>query len=323
MATSLTFVRDRETAAADLKGLLKATGIVVISEETIGHGIKLYAAYRETSFSLVLYFTEKTGRSSKVVLEKETDQIRRAVISALGASAPKASSVTNPLLSPARGRTHIGIDESGKGDYFGPLVIAGVCVLPEEEARLLEMGVKDSKLIPDKQVTTTAERIKSLVTEKRFSIVIVGPEKYNELYPRVRNLNRLLAWGHARVLENLLERSPCDLAVCDQFGDESYIKNAVMEKGKSVTLIQSPRAEQDVAVAAASILARDAFLMKLGELSEKYVIHLPKGATSVIHVAKDFVRTHGRNELGKVAKLHFKTTQKVLASGALPEKSSS
>ncbi len=313
MATSITFVRSRNEALGALKGLLRDAGIVVVAEDPLGHGVKLHAVYEDRSFSLILYFSEKTGRSSKVVLEKETEQICRVLAETLAASPlSPASARPNPLLESLRGQTHIGIDESGKGDYFGPLVIAGVCVAADDESRLVQSGVRDSKLLSDKQVVPLAEKIRSLVGEKKYDVMHINPEKYNELYARIRNLNKLLAWGHARVLENLLEKNPCNLAVCDQFGNESLIEKALMEKGKAIRLVQAPRAEQDTAVAAASILARDTFLKKLGEMSEKYDITFPKGATIVVGVAKDFVNAHGQSELGKVAKLHFKTTEKVL-----------
>jgi ribonuclease HIII len=277
------------------------------------HAVKLHADHDGRPFSLVVYFTAKTGKSSKVVIEKETDAIRDAVFTALGkASLPLSSPKANLSLSQLRGRTHIGIDESGKGDFFGPLVIAGVCIEPDDEMALVKAGVKDSKLISDGQVLTIAEKIRTLVSDKRYDVIHMGCEKYNELYGRIHNLNRLLAWGHARVLENLLEKSPCSLAVCDQFGDERYINSALMEKGRAITLIQMHRAEADLAVAAASILARDTFLRKLKELSEKYGITLPKGATHVIEPGKTFVAAHGQAELVKVAKLHFKTTEKVI-----------
>lgn len=313
MATSIPFIRNRDEAVHELKRLLREAGIVVLAEDTLGHGVKLHSAYKDKSFALVLYFSQKTGQSSRVVLEKETDEINRVVTSVLvGPISSTAVVVGNPRLEEVRGLTYIGIDESGKGDYFGPLVIAGVCSTADDETTLLRIGVKDSKLIADKQVLLMAEQIRSLVTEKRYNVIHINPEKYNELYPRIRNLNRLLAWGHARVLENLLEKSPCTLAVCDQFGDERYIKKALMDRGKTVELVQTPKAEQDLAVAAASILARDTFLRKLTEMSERYGVKFPKGASSVIDVARDLVSTHGQSELGKVAKLHFKTTEKVL-----------
>ncbi len=313
MATSIPFVRESTEAVTILKQLLRSAGIAVTAEDTTEYGVKLYASFRDASFALVLYFTRKTGRSSKVVLERETEGIRRAVVSALDAPpAAVDSSIGDPMLDDVRGRGHIGIDESGKGDYFGPLVIAGVYVKPDDELGLTERGVKDSKLLSDRQVAIVADKVRSLLGSQRYDLVCVNPEKYNELYVKMRNLNKLLAWGHARVLENLLHRNDCDLAVCDQFGDENYIRNALMEKGKSVTLIQTPKGERDVAVAAASILARDTFVRKLGELSRRYGVTFPKGAFAVVEVARDFVRASGRTDLAKVAKLHFKTTTSVL-----------
>jgi ribonuclease HIII len=327
VATSIPFVRDKDTAIKVLKGLLAQVGVVIISEVAMEHAVKLHGDHDGRPFAIIVYFTAKTGQSSKVVIEKETVAIREAVLSALGnashpISSPLASayhtSKSSPeltlSLSQLRGHTHIGIDESGKGDYFGPLVIAGVCIEPDDEMQLIKAGVKDSKLISDSQVVPIAEKIKTLVSEKRYDIIHIGPEKYNDLYARIRNLNKLLAWGHAKVLENLLEKSPCNLAVCDQFGDESYINKALMEKGRGIELIQMVRAEADLAVAAASILARDTFLRKLKILSEKYGITLPKGSTHVINPARKFVDIHRESELGKVAKLHFKTTEKVLGN---------
>ena len=204
----------------------------------------------------------------------------------------------------------IGIDESGKGDYFGPLVIAGVYVAHEQEEQLRAAGVRDSKTLSDKKATALAEQIRALCPS---TIVVIGPERYNSLHASFKNLNRLLAWGHARAIENLLEKVSCDRVVADQFGDERFLKNALMAKGRTVTLIQKPRAEEEVAVAAASIVARAEFLRRLQELSARYGVPLPKGASDVVITAgKEFVRQHGAEALGQVAKLHFRTTASVL-----------
>lgn len=315
MAISIPFVRNKDVAVGELKQLLSRSGMVAFAEDTLEHAVRLHVAHKDTSFALILYFSAKTGRSSKIVLEKETVEIADTVRGILeepwspGASAPAPS---NPLLLALKGKDRMGIDESGKGDYFGPLTIAGVCVTEKDEDKLVRAGVKDSKLVSDKQARVIAGKIKSSLREKQYDIVQINPEKYNELYGRIRNLNRLLAWGHARVIENLLGRNDCTIAVCDQFGDESYIRKALMDKGKSATLVQSHRAEQDVAVAAASILARDAFLKKLADASRAYGVELPKGASQVVDAARKFVAIHGPEELGKVAKLHFKTTAEVL-----------
>jgi ribonuclease HIII len=215
-------------------------------------------------------------------------------------------------MSAANGQ--IGIDESGKGDYFGPLVIAGVYVAREQEEPLRTAGVRDSKMLSDKQAAAFAEQIRVLCP---FTIVAIGPERYNSLQASFKNLNRLLAWGHARAIENLLEKVPCDRVVADQFGDERFLNNALMAKGQAVKLIQKPRAEEEVAVAAASIIARAEFLRRLQELSTRYGVALPKGASDmVITAGKEFVRRHGTEALGQVAKLHFRTTTRVLGKNA-------
>jgi ribonuclease HIII len=205
----------------------------------------------------------------------------------------------------------IGIDESGKGDYFGPLVIAAVFVTPASEQDLALMQVRDSKKISDGRILDMAPDVRLVCPH---SVVAIGPQRYNELYAKINNLNRLLAWGHARALENLLQQVDCDLAIADQFGDERLILNALQEKGKQIRLVQRTRAEADLAVAAASILARAEFLLRLQRLSEDVRTALPKGASAAVELAgRMVVRKYGEDRLGTVAKLHFKTTKQVLA----------
>ncbi len=207
--------------------------------------------------------------------------------------------------------TRIGIDESGKGDYFGPLVVAAVFVDATTESELRLMQVRDSKKISDGRILELAPDIRTICPH---SVVAIGPQRYNELYRKIKNLNRLLAWGHARALENLLERVDCDLAIADQFGDERLILNALQEKGKRIRLEQRPKAESDLAVAAASIVARAEFLLRLKRLSDEVGTTLPKGASPAVELAaRMIVKKHGQERLGAVAKLHFKTTQAVLA----------
>ena len=138
----------------------------------------------------------------------------------------------------ATGLARIGLDESGKGDYFGPLVIGAVYVDNRTEAKLLQMGVRDSKRLTDNRILDLAEEIKQLCPH---SVVHIGPKRYNELYSEIKNLNELLAWGHARALENVLEDTACNLAVADQFGNESFLLNALLKKGRQITLEQRPK----------------------------------------------------------------------------------
>ncbi len=203
----------------------------------------------------------------------------------------------------------IGVDESGKGDYFGPLVVAACYVGPEHIAEL--DGVKDSKKLTDMQALRLAGKIKATCPH---SVIAINPEKYNELYEKFKNLNTLLAWGHARAIENVMEVQPALVVISDQFAAGGHVvKRALYEKGRQAEFISRVRAEEDLAVAAASILARAEFLRKLEWLGKEFQMTLPKGATNVIGPGKQFVAKFGAEKLGSVAKLHFKTTQQVLA----------
>ena len=200
---------------------------------------------------------------------------------------------------------HIGIDESGKGDFFGPLVIAG-CYLTEENAcKLKNMGVVDSKKLDDKKILKLSEEIKTISV---YNIVTVGNKKYNELYSKFKNLNKLLAWGHSTVLENLLVKTNAKIAISDKFADEKVIICALKEKGKSINLIQQTKAESDTAVAAASILARAEFVKRILKLSFDYKTEFPKGAgNNVLIQGREFLKKYGIKELENVSKTHFKT----------------
>ena len=174
--------------------------------------------------------------------------------------------------------------------------------------------MRDSKTISDRRV---AELARIIVASCQTSVVAIGPERYNSLYPKFANLNRLLAWAHARVLENLLASVPCTRAISDQFADERLLREALMEKGRTITLIQQPRAEVHLAVAAASVLARAEFLQRLAATGARFGVTLPKGAGPPVLVAgRRFVSRQGPEALGQVAKLHFRTTQQILGPSA-------
>ncbi|MER3496520.1 MAG: ribonuclease HIII, partial [Armatimonadota bacterium] len=173
-------------------------------------------------------------------------------------------------------------------------------------------GVRDSKTVTDAMALSLSTRIARVCPHH---VVSIGPAKYNELYANFKNLNHLLAWAHARAIENVLEHQSASRIVSDEFAKGgAVVRTALGAAGKEVEFVSRVRAESDPAVAAASILARAQFLRKLKSLSEEFGIELPKGATIVLPIGKKFVARHGVEALGKVAKLHFKTTLKVLGS---------
>lgn len=205
---------------------------------------------------------------------------------------------------------HIGIDESGKGDFFGPLCVAGVYVQMEGFATLQALGVKDSKSLTDKTITKLAKEIKRHCL---YHIVKINPIKYNQIYASFKNLNRLLAWGHATAIEQLVEQSGCQNVIVDQFADEHVVELALKRKNLVVNLTQRHRAEEDLAVAAASILARDAFIDGLHRLGQELGIVLPKGSSqATIAVGQAILKRWGEEKLREICKEHFKTFNIIL-----------
>jgi len=217
----------------------------------------------------------------------------------------------------------IGVDESGKGDFFGPLVIAACYVAPEHLAELED--VRESKKINDARAMQLSAKIRKACPH---SIVAIGPEKYNELWEQIRNVNKMLAWGHARAIENVLEMLPNRelsagappnenreiVVISDQFADPRAVQKRLFELGRKVRLVSKVRAEEDIAVASASVLARAEFLRRLQNLSKQWGIEFPKGAGPLtITVAKNFVSLHGIGQLKQVAKIHFKTTKQIVS----------
>lgn len=200
---------------------------------------------------------------------------------------------------------YIGTDESGKGDFFGPLVIAGVMADANNRKIFEELGVKDSKKLKDEQILKMSWEIQK---NSVCSIVTITNARYNELYITFNNLNKLLAWGHARVIENILEKKDCCYALSDKFGDESLILNALMERGKKIQLEQRVRAESDIAVAAASIVARATFVQRMADMESYYGCKFPKGCgENVKQYANEFAKQFGKKRLYEVCKAHFKT----------------
>ncbi len=215
--------------------------------------------------------------------------------------------------SPEMFQPHFGVDESGKGDFFGPLVISGVYVDRGIARKLFDAGVQDSKRISsDAKIRALSDVIRK-ETLGMHETVLIGPAKYNELYVSFKNLNSLLGWGHARVIENLLVKKPeCPRSLSDQFADARVIERSLRGAAREIIIEQRPRAESDVAVAAASILAREAFIGWLERTGKKLGVRLDRGVSgSVKEAAKKLVEKEGAEALREVAKIHFRTAHEI------------
>lgn len=269
---------------------------------------KQYAFWeiKSKDFTATFYNSGKfviQGKNISLLLNKLCEQFNEFEKLEIKTSAAKehASLLTMPNLP----YPYIGTDESGKGDFFGPLVIAAVMIDENCHKILEEMGVKDSKKLKDEQILKMAQQIQKNCI---CAIVPINNTRYNELYVSFQNLNKLLAWGHARAIENILEKKECDYALSDKFGDESLILNALMGKGKKIKLEQRVRAESDIAVAAASIVARANFVQRMADMESYYGCKFPKGCgENVKQYANEFAKQFGKKRLYEVCKAHFKT----------------
>ncbi|MDB6124911.1 MAG: Ribonuclease [Pedosphaera sp.] len=277
-----------------------------------------YARYAAANDKLNVVFYE----SGKLVLQgKGTQEFIEFVLEPEILKEAKLGyeEILNPELLIPR----LGVDESGKGDFFGPLCIAGVYVNESVVRAWKDVGVRDSKNISsDKKIKELAELIRDTpgcVT----TVVPIGNEAYNRLYTKMRSVNTLLAWGHARVIENLMGQKhhmnpPPIRAISDQFAsNKDTVGKALMSLGRQIELVQRHKAEEDIAVAAASILARHEFVSRLADLEKQFGMAFPKGASALVDkAAKEFVSRYGAENLPKVAKMHFRTA---LRAQGLPE----
>ncbi len=212
---------------------------------------------------------------------------------------------------------HIGVDEVGKGDYFGPLVVTACFVNEEFIQKIDSLGIRDSKKLSDGKILDIYSKLKDY---PYYYTSIVYPEEYNKLVVETKNVAVLLARQHSKVIENALEdlkskNIECDYVVIDQFSNrEDRVLNELGELGKTTKFYQFHKGELDIAVACASVFARGIFLNEMQKMEDEYYFKFPKGASNVISVAKDFLNKHGEEELGKVAKVTFKTTRAVLST---------
>ncbi len=274
-------------------------------------------------FNATLYSKEKHGRRKLCIQGSKAEDFVLFVLepNVLMSATLGYETVLNPELVSA----HAGSDESGKGDYFGPLVVC--CAYTDEalSAEMQKLGVRDCKQMSDKAVLTTGAKLRALLGQSGYAVVKLGPAAYNRLYAKMHNINRMLAWAHGTAIEELLEkRQGCNRVVVDQFAPtEATIKRALKPLGKKATVEQRHKAESDIAVAAASVIARELFLRDIAKMGEEVFgppaegrENVPAGSSDprVRALAEEMVRKEGPVWLMNHCKTHFQTTDKVLAA---------
>ncbi|MEA3346503.1 MAG: ribonuclease HIII [Candidatus Auribacterota bacterium] len=224
----------------------------------------------------------------------------------------KELTLVSPFLKKPDVTKRIGVDESGKGDFFGPLVVCAVCAGGDSILKLAKDGVRDSKKITSENKIQMLA--KNIIRNAKVETVIIKPERFNELYEKMKNMNLILAWAHACAIENLLKKADCSLVIVDRFTTRPLLESMLKEKGKMAKIIQRTKGEEDIVVAAASICARACFVNEINLMGKKHEMLFPKGGKSdkILESLKGFVSKFGKDNLKKVAKINFKTAQEIL-----------
>lgn len=209
--------------------------------------------------------------------------------------------------------TSIGSDEVGTGDYFGPVVVCAAYVNIEDIKFLEELKVKDSKQITDDYIRKIAPTIAKKID---YELLVLSNKEYNEKYKTIKNINKIKAIMHNKVLYTLHQRhSDCNKIIIDEFAKENSYFNYLKEvTNVERNLIFTPKAEnKNMAVGAAAILARFSFLEIMDKLSDKYHEPLLKGASSEVDKqAERLIEKYGKEVLEDIAKLHFINTERIL-----------
>lgn len=293
----------------DLQKMLEEQGATVNSGRPIDHGTQYKVSRGPDTVTLNVYHrsgkVSTGGKASSLLAALEAWRVARG-----GKGAARSSGAPSVREAAPDGTPRVGTDEAGKGDYFGPLVVAGVRVLGEEAARKLrQVGVRDSKTLSVMGAMAMALGVLDAVGEENVRVVTLGPREYEARRVPAGNINKLLGEINVQILGELEDE--VEVFVVDEFAKaaRSYIQPRVP---KGVRLVVRPRAEDDAAVAAASILARSRYLEEMDRLSKAVGFELPRGATHVIGAARRLVRERGEEALEDVAKVHFATTEKVL-----------
>ena len=286
--------------------LLEDNDVIVTGHREIDYGTQHHLSRGSEKSDLNVYRTGNVSVGGKPSGLKNLLESWRLARKGAGGKAGAASGASRPTVDPT---PRLGIDEAGKGDYFGPLVVAGVRISGEDAARKLrEIGVRDSKDLSDAQAAHLAALIPDCVGAGNTYVVAPTLEEYDTRRVEAGNVNRLLGELDAEIISNL--EGEVEVVVVDEFAKaaRSYIRSHVPA---GVRLEVRVRAEDDAAVAAASILARARYLEELGKLSRKVGFVLPKGSTHVLAAARRVFRERGEEGLAEVAKIHFSITEKI------------
>ena len=278
----------------EIERLIKEYATGLVRERDIPYA-KSYTIASDSDKVILNVYSKVVNNAYKVVVQGVKTDLFKQVTKYISSMLSKTLNAT------------IGSDESGKGDLFGPLVIACIYVNRNSVKSLVESGVRDSKKLSDKRIVQIYEGCLSNLDKE---IVIISPSKYNELYSSIQNVNKLLAWGHSKAIHNLLKRHKdnCKKIIVDKFSSyDGRLGYYFRDLPSQYEFVQIHKGEQFLPVAAASIVARYFFVKGIQRLKEKYKMAFPLGVNNKVKKVRcDFIDKYGGERLKEVAKISFK-----------------
>ncbi len=296
------------------KSLALKKRLHLVSQKKLAYGCQLEFSLENENSKVNIYYSAKKNKVSFVVTNKES-RINR-IINEIVIQVERSKAILE-LDNLHNWDSWVGSDESGKGDYYGPLVVAGFYCQSQDIVSLKRLGVKDSKQLQDNQINIIAKKIMERFPN-RYQLITLTPKKYNELYHNFtqskKNLNHLLAWCHSKVIANLARKFNPQGIFVDRFTKQGLVEYYLhSEKIDNCDILQAHQGERDIAVATASILARAKFNAGIEYYSREIGFTLPKGGgNTTIVTGKKIVTSLGADTLQHIAKLHFKNSQKIL-----------
>jgi ribonuclease HIII len=296
----------KETAFSQIskfKFLLDEEGISTSTISERDYNYEILAKINRANIKIQVYFGKK---GVKTIIQGDSSSSEYQTIQNIIQEQSELNFQKENLSEPGE---YIGSDECGKGDFFGPLVTAAVFVDNTTQSKLRKIGVRDSKDLKENQITELAFQIKETIGNN-YEVIKINPSKYNQLYEKFNNLNKLLNWSHSKAIDSLLQKTNCKTVITDKFSNKDL--NVTFDTNhSSVKFIQEPRAEKYVGVAAASILARNEFNQWFIQ-QKKLGYDLPKGSSEIVtDAASNLLKKIDKKTIGDFVKLHFKTLQKI------------
>lgn len=297
------FQKKADTEVVNIAKNLKKNGFIVSETAKKLYNYEISVNNKSEQLKILVYFGKK-GVKTIVQGNAESNLFKKINEILFGKSLFATDSIMETGFT-----EYIGTDESGKGDYFGPLVVAAVYIDENIKNELEKIGVKDSKQISDNNIKILETHVKRIVGD-RFSIVQINPEKYNQLYNSFSNLNKIMGWAHSKAIENLILKIDCRNVISDKFGNEKLIKDELQKKNIQLNLYQTVKGERFTAVAAASILARAKVIDWFNQQNNLNGFDIPKGAGEHVNkIADKILQIRNKEYLLKLIKFHFKNSQ--------------